>query len=78
MAKSRYRLATVRRWSCSDTIDIDSEANPERAKRGAGTIGQAVKTLLAAYQSFSELVRVEKAAVSNSNLDLRFIAELTS
>lgn len=60
MVKSRYRLATVRRWSCSDTIDIDSEANPERAKRGAGTIGQAVKTLLAAYQSFSELVRVEK------------------
>lgn len=60
MVKLRYHLTAVRRWSCSETIDIDLKQVPNQQSRGAGTIGQAVKTLLAAYQSFSELVRVEK------------------
>jgi hypothetical protein len=62
VTRTKPKCHIAMRRSCSETIGMDFITAPEQANKqscGAGNIGQAVKTLLAACESFSETVRSE-------------------
>lgn len=74
--KSRYHLATMRRWFCSKTIDIDFEASPEPAKPWRGRYRPGREDPLSRISIVLKIGESRKAAVSNSNLDSRSIVKL--